>query len=363
MHLEGTAAGLTPDSALAFSAEIEAAELRQLAGPLWTQARISGRLAATLRGAGTAANPVLSGTLRGDALEYEVPPWGIALRDGRLRVELEANRLQVTEARIAGGEGTFEASGTLPLTFADGAARLEWQATQLRVLGRPDRRLVASGKGIATFDGKKLGLAGELRADSGHFEVAQDSLPQLDDDVEVEGEQPVTRKRGPLPADLDLKLDLGSRLTLRAYGFNGGVAGQVHVTTNDAGELLARGRVQAVKAKFRAYGQELEVDPGIIVFDGPLEAPGLDISAWRRRQQVEAGLRLTGTLQAPRIELISNPPVSEGDKLSWLVLGRAPTQASGADLAVLQAAGGAVLSPGDELPLHRQLAERLGLTG
>jgi len=361
-RIEGKAGGLAPQSALALTAEIEVAELRQLTEALWTQARIAGRVAATLRGAGTLAKPELSGTLRADALELDMPPWGVALRDGRVRAELVANRLRVTEARIAGGDGSFTASGTVPLTLADGAATLAWEATNFRLLGRPDMRLVVSGKGTTSFDGGKLGLIGELRADSGHFELAGESLQQLDESVEVEGsERAAAGKRGPLPIDLDLKLDLGTRLTLRGYGYNGGVGGQLHVTTNAGGELLARGRVQAVKATFRAYGQELEVDPGTVIFDGPLDAPGLDISAWRRHQQVEAGIKLTGTLQTPRVELISNPPASEGDKLSWLVLGRAPTQAGGADLAVLQAAGGALFDRGGGASQQRSFAARVGL--
>jgi translocation and assembly module TamB len=361
--LEGTAAGLTLDSALRATAEVEAAGLRDLTGPLLTQARVSGRVAATLKIGGTVAVPELSGVLRGDELGLEAPPWGIAYHDGRVRAELNANRLLVTEARIASGEGEFTASGTLALE--DKAATLNWEARQFRALGRPDRRLVASGKGVASFDGRRFGMKGELRADSGHFEIGSDSLPQLDDDVEVVGAPPgelrVARKEGPLPLDLDLKLDLGSRLTLRAYGFNGGVTGQVRMYTGPAGELLAQGRVEAVKATFLAYGQELQVDPGVLIFEGPINNPALEISAWRRNQQVEAGLRLTGTAQVPRVELMSNPPVSESDKLSWLVLGRAAGDAGGAaDLALLEAASGAVFGRGGEEPLNRRFAKRFG---
>ena len=367
-RVEGTAAGLTPDSALAFTAEVEAAELRALTEPLWTQARISGKVTATLRGAGTLAKPLVSGTLRGDALGVEMPPWGLALTEGRVRAELDENRLRVTEARIKGGDGTFSASGMLPLALQSSpgsAATLEWQASAFRLLGRPDRKLVVSGKGTTSFDGKRFGLKGELAADSGHFEVAGDTLPTLGDDVEVVGRKAdevrvTTRKQGPLPLDLDLRLDLGKQLTLRAYGYDGGVTGKLRVTTNAAGELAAQGRVEALRARFRAYGQELQVDPGAVIFDGPLDNPGLDISAWRRHQQVEAGVKVTGTVQTPRVELISNPPVSENEKLSWLVLGRAPSDASGADLAVLQAASGAVFGRGDKPSFNRRFAERLG---
>jgi translocation and assembly module TamB len=361
LRITGTAAGLSRDSAIDFTGELQAAELRQLTEALTTQARVTGRLAATVRAAGTLGEPLLSGALRGDALGFEMPQWGIALREGRLRAELDANRLRITEARLAAGDGFFSASGTMPLAFADGAAALEWQAERFAVLNRPDMRLVVSGQGITSFDGKKLGLIGKLRADNGRFEYAS-ALPQLDDDVVVIGQEPAAaRKRVPLPIDLDLTVDLGNRLTLRAYGYDGGIGGQLHLTTSAAGELLARGQLRALKGRFRAYGQELDVDPGVVTFDGPLDAPGLDITAWRRHQQVEAGVRVTGTLQTPHVELVSNPPVGESERLSWLVLGRAPSSASGADLAMLQAAGGAVLGRGDGVPLQRRFAQQFGL--
>jgi translocation and assembly module TamB len=134
----------------------------------------------------------------------------------------------------------------------------------------------------------------------------------------------------------------------------------VRVYTGPAGELFAQGRVEAVKATFYAYGQELEVDPGSVIFDGPIGNPALEITAWRRHQQVEAGLRVTGTVQTPRVQLVSNPAVGENEKLSWLVLGRAPAEAVGADLALLQAAGGAVFGRGGDEPINRRFAKRFG---
>jgi translocation and assembly module TamB len=362
LRVTGTTAGLRRDSAIDFTGELQAAELRQLTEALTTQARLSGRLSATLRATGTVGKPRLSGALRGDALGFEMPQWGIALREGRLRAELDANQLRITEARLSAGDGFFSASGTMPLAFADGAAALEWSAERFAVLNRPDMRLVVSGKGITSFDGKKLGLIGKLRADHGRFEYAS-ALPQLDDDVVVVGrdDPAVARKRVPLPIDLDLTVDLGSRLTMRGYGYDGGIGGQLHFSTSPAGELLARGQLRALKGRFRAYGKELEVDPGVVTFDGPLDAPGLDITAWRRHQAVEAGVRVTGTLQAPHVELVSNPPVSENERLSWLVLGRAPTNTGAADLAVLQAASGAAFGRGDGVPVQRRFAQRFGL--
>jgi len=119
--------------------------------------------------------------------------------------------------------------------------------------------------------------------------------------------------------------------------------------------------VRLVNALVFAYGRRLEVDPGELIFDGPLDNPALNVTAWRRNQAVEAGVQITGNLQSPRVQLVSNPPVPEAERLSWLVLGRAPGEASRADLGLLQAAAGSLLSQGEVLPLDRRVARAVGL--
>jgi len=99
----------------------------------------------------------------------------------------------------------------------------------------------------------------------------------------------------------------------------------------------------------------------VLIFDGPIDNPALQITAWRRNQAVEAGVQLTGTVRAPRVQLVSQPPVPEAEQLSWLVLGRAPTDVTKADLGLLQAAAAALLARGDQLPLDRRLARTFGL--
>jgi translocation and assembly module TamB len=287
----------------------------------------------------------------------------VYLRNGALRARLDGKALQVAELTVQAGEGTFRASGTLPLALAEGsAARLEWQARRFTALDRPDARLVVSGAGDARFDGRRLSLVGDLRADRGRFQLARERLPQLGDDVVIVGEPRRQREQAVrLPVALDLILDLGDQLMVRARGFEGRVAGRVQLQTNQEGELRAYGEVRAVNATFLAYGQTLQVDPGVLIFDGPLDNPSLQVTAWRRNQAVEAGVQISGTARAPRVQLVSQPPVPEGERLSWLVLGRAPADATQADLGLLQAAAGALLSRDDATPLDRRLARSLGL--
>lgn len=77
----------------------------------------------------------------------------------------------------------------------------------------------------------------------------------------------------------------------------------------------------------------------------------LDIEALRTGEQVEAGVKVVGTAQRPRIDLVSYPDVSDVEKLSWLLLGRGPDE-SGGDAALLMSVGTALLGGGQ--PFYKQ---------
>jgi len=117
---------------------------------------------------------------------------------------------------------------------------------------------------------------------------------------------------------------------------------------------------------YAAYGQKLVIDRGGITFTGPIENPRLDLRAMRAQSpaaqadDVKVGVTITGTAQDPRIRLYSEPAMSETEKLSWLLLGRAPTGLDGADIGLLQTAAVALLS-GEGGGPSDTLVSRLGL--
>jgi translocation and assembly module TamB len=354
--------GLGRNSPLFVQGQLELARARVLAQPLLGDARFDGRVSADLEAGGTLGAPVISGNLRGDALSFDYPPYGVYLKNGELRGRVEGDTLRVERFTIQAGEGRFTASGVLPLRLAEGSAKLTWEAKNFSLLDRPDLRLVASGQGEAGFDGKRLSLTGELRTERGHLEIERDRIPKLGDDVLVAGQpRSAPKQKSALPLNLNIDLDLGSNLTVHAQGLEGKLTGRINFTTSKDGELRAYGRIETLNASYFAYGQRLQVDPGILIFDGPLDNPALQITAWRRNQAVEAGVQLSGTALAPLVQIVSQPPVSEGERLSWLVLGRAPTDATKADLGLLQAAAGALLARGDSMPLDRRIARSFGL--
>ena len=150
---------------------------------------------------------------------------------------------------------------------------------------------------------------------------------------------PVARK-----VNLDLTVNMGDDLKIRGKGLDAKLNGELHITSPE-GRISVAGAISAVNGTFQAYGQKLTINRAVITFTGPLDNPRLDILATRPDlETVTVGVEVTGTVLYPRISLYSEPAMSDVDKLSWLVLGKASTSTGGAESALLQRAALALLS-------------------
>jgi translocation and assembly module TamB len=104
-----------------------------------------------------------------------------------------------------------------------------------------------------------------------------------------------------------------------------------------------------VQGYYTAFGQRLTVERGILTFSGPIDNPGVNALAMRKNQAVEAGVAVTGTLRNPTVKLVSVPEVPDTEKLSWLMLGRAPDPNARDNEALTAAAASLIASGGTSL--------------
>jgi translocation and assembly module TamB len=343
------------------------ASLKPLQPWLATTAVMDGSAHVELAAHGTLDALKLTGTFRGDDVRVDLPQYGVNLTQGRLRAHIADERVVLDELTFTGGDGRFTAQGTLARATGDGAAdaaplgRLTWSATRFRVANRPDFHLVASGSGFVAAENGKLTLQGTVDIDQGRIDYAPSTAGTLGSDIVVVGRPPRTDARGTaIDLALDIDVGLGSDLRFTGGGFDTGLTGRLRVSTSRSGTLVARGTIRAVNGTYFAFGQRLDIDRGQLIFDGPADNPALDVVALRRNLAVEAGVEVTGTVSVPRVRLVSNPPVPDGEKLSWLVTGQGLDRASRADLAALGAASASLLGAGQR-PLSTTIANSLGL--
>jgi translocation and assembly module TamB len=251
--------------------------------------------------------------------------------------------------------GSFTASGVLALDSGEGS--FGFAADRLPLLQRPDRWMIVSGQGAARSTWTSLEINADFRADAGYIEFAESPPPSLSDDVVVLGRE--EKEGGGFAVTADVRVQLGDELYLSALGLETRLAGELRLRQHPGLPLAAVGSVATVGGVYRGYGQNLTIDRGLVNFQGPLDAPGLNIVALRKGLEVEAGVAVTGTARRPQVKLVSEPNVPDPEKLSWLVLGRAPDAAAGADLGLLLPAAQALLGgPGGGMT--DQLSRSLG---
>jgi len=330
----------------------------RLAGDLRTDLALSGRW----------GDPQLTGEVTATKLAIRNALEGVYGHDGEAAIRLTGDRAQIERFHLLGGNGELSLSGSASLGAAP-VAKLQLQARQFQLLGRIDRRIVGSGDVAIQLAGDALKVDGKLGIDEGLFDLSKGGAPSLDSDVEVlDGSTPAdsadaaaaTVPRTGRATQINLALGLGDHLQLRGRGIDTTLKGDL-VITSPAGLLAVRGNVRTAGGQYVAYGQKLDVTRGEIFFTGPVSDPRLDILAVRPNLDVVVGVAITGTALAPHVRLMSEPDMSDSDKLSWLMLGRAPETVGGADTALLQQAAMALLAGEGEAPSD-QVLKRLGLT-
>lgn len=400
-HAEGWS--LPPDAPLSGTVDARLQDLSTwafLAPPGW---RIQGELAAGIQLSGSVQVPRLAGTLEGRGLNIRSVLDGVDLHGGTLRAVLRDARLDVQELTFEGGTGSrayvrgFSGNRTPPPTqrgrmvargFIDWSRvpdpasadmkaagsgivmSLEAELQRMQVLVRHDRQMTLSGKLTSSLDAGVLRVRGDLNVDRASIVLPEAGAPTLGDDVLISrtarlrnaGAAEARQAHGQLetrrPMDVEINLDLGRDLALEGQGITTRLEGELAVRSSTAGSDPFRvfGEVRTVEGRYRAWGQALDVETGVVRFNGPYGNPSLDLLAIRPKIEVRAGVRVTGTLLAPRVQLFSEPDLPEGEKLSWVVLGRATVITGTEGSSMQQAALG--LAAGQ---LGGRLATGLGL--
>jgi translocation and assembly module TamB len=304
-------------------------DLDQLGGRLTSEVQFSGALLA----------PTLDGHLElNDGLIVNAPI-GLRIEDIALRLEGTEDSASLT-GNLRSGEGQATVSGELDMiddqwqleaavageNFA--FANVDW----LQLRASPDIRLQRAPNGLTTING-------DIRIDHLRAGVPPGAAERINasDDVRVRGEVDEEEEGSAIARQLQgrLGLDLGDDARLAALGMQARLAGGLELQWDRSRiEPQATGVIRIPEGSYRAYGQNLEIEDGEIVFTGhAVDNPSLDIEAVREifgdPQVEQAGVRIRGNARDPRISLFTDPPTSEEKALAYVVTGANFDHASG----------------------------------
>ncbi|KVE62126.1 translocation/assembly module TamB domain-containing protein [Burkholderia vietnamiensis] len=339
--------GVVDDGPLAGRIDADIPSLRATGNLFGPSYLLGGRAALKLTIAGTPVKPSVSGMLTGDELSATLVDQGVQLKDGIVRVKLAENLVEFQQVEFHGGDGTLRAIGRVRLDGEAPDLTASIVADKLELFAAPDRKLSLSGKATVANDGPRgaLSIDGKFVVDHALFDLPEQSAPHLSDDVVIVGPegtvrgdvqtgtaaakpQKVENKPAPsLAPRANIDIGLGNDFRFKGHGADLGLRGTITVMSAPGVPLRAVGNVRVTEGStYTSFGRKLAIENGFFTFNGPVSNPGVNILAMRRNQEVEAGVQVTGTIQSLTVKLVSEPNVTDNEKLSWLLFGHGTDQ-------------------------------------
>lgn len=287
-----------------------------------------GSLNANLRLAGNIKNPKILGNVDLDNLHLNSQWVPLTIKQGHLALNFNGTNSNLV-GLIQTEKGALNLNGE-----ADWRHINAWKAS---IAAKGDRIRVSMPPTIMldvtpdiTFEAtpKMLVLNGSVTIPWARIsvqEVPESATGVSSDEVMLDKHlKPIEPKTASIPISSNLVINVGNDVSISAFGLKAHLQGGLKVAQDKRG-LGLNGQINIPSGQFRAYGQDLVIQKGVIQFTGPADQPLLNLEAIRNPNSiadgVTAGVRVTGLASEPSVEIFSDPAMSQQAALSYLLRG------------------------------------------
>lgn len=314
---------------------------------------IRGELKGQFAISGTAGAPRLTGSADIVNARLRLSTPGIELSEAQARLSSDAASGRIGfEASARSGGGSIRLQGETDYASLGQSVNLELSGEDFQVLATTQARVWLSPRLNFRLKDNRADLSGEVqvpRADITPTSFSQGQAPSSDQVIiNPDGG---TQDRGLIKIHSSVHLSLGEDVRFDGLGLKTRLTGGLTAFDEPGRPTSARGEMVLDGGRYQAYGQDLQIETGRLLFNGgPITSPAVEIRAKRAQLEdtdVTVGLYVRGTLAAPEFSLYSSPAMPQDQQLAWLVLGR-PIEESiaGSSTADQNAVSGAALSLG-----------------
>ncbi len=299
---------------------------------------------ADLRLGGDLQRPQVFGQLTLDNLDVDGSWMPVDVTSGRLAL-LFNGMSSTLQGVFRTTQGQINAAGNADWSVPEAwRARIAVNGDRLRVTVPPMARLDVSPDIAFEATPQLLTLNGTVTIPWARIVVHDMPASAVDvssDEVILDARRrPTSSAASAIPIASNLIVRVGDDVWLDAYGLRARLRGDLNVTQDTQG-LGLNGQISMPEGRFKAYGQDLQVRKGQLLFSGPPTQPVLNIEAIRNpdntADSVTVGVRVTGTAAAPKLEVFSEPTLSQEEALSYLLRGQG-LNSSGTDSSMMTSA-------------------------
>jgi len=291
-------------------------------------------------------NAGFSGDLQQQQIFGQLTSSNITIASDKLPSRIDNLNTQVS---FTGASATLDSA--FNLASGNGALKgaIDWKNELLATLALTGNELALSpSKGVdvvfspeltLTLSPERAKIRGKVNIDSANVKI--ESLPQsavgLSDDVTIK-QQALTKRA--IPIDIDVNALLGDQVKVNAFGLKSNVVGALNIIQNKTQPLSTYGELTLKDAKYKAFGQQLTIEQGQIIFTGSTTNPVINIKAIRNPKEtndnVIAGVYVNGAVDKPALTVFTVPVKEQQEAFSYLIYGykSGSGEAFGQDLAI-----------------------------
>lgn len=351
-----------------------------------TVEHLHGQLNIDLTTKGTLAKPIVTGALLLTNSSLSIPKSGLVLSPIQATLHTSNNHWQA-ESSIMSGERllTLKGQGDYSPHIT---GELNLQSEDFPIIKTAQYTINVSPQLAIKLDSHSLNINGNILIPSAQLKPISfgDSVNLPDDVVFINGE--TAKSPNPFNITTNVQLKMGKKVALDIKGLRGFLEGSIQVKQQPKNPMSAMGELTIREGKYRAYGQDLNIEQGQLLFTGgPIDNPGINIRAIRKfnhsandfsspefnagnlepidfGNKTTVGIQINGRLNSNKVKLFSVPAnLSQSDILSMLILGKPASQAnkSGGQL-LLAAISSMNLDSGTKgMQLLDQLKQKIGV--
>ncbi|HAT3904093.1 TPA: autotransporter assembly complex protein TamB [Citrobacter koseri] len=291
--------------------------------------KAAGMLNANLRLGGDVQSPQMFGQLQLSGLDVDGNFMPFDMQPSQLAMNFNGTR-STLQGVVRTQQGQINLSGDADWSQIDNwRARVAAKGSRVRITVPPMVRLDVSPDVVFEATPSLFTLDG--RVDVPWARIVVHELPESavgvsSDEVMLNNDlQPENPQSASIPINSNLIIHVGNNVRMDAFGLKARLTGDLKVAQDKQG-LGLNGQINIPDGRFHAYGQDLIVRKGELLFSGPPDQPLLNIEAIRNPESTEndviAGVRVTGTADEPKAEIFSDPAMSQQEALSYLLRGQ-----------------------------------------
>ncbi len=303
---------------------------------------IEGSIKGDVRFQGNLAKPYLKGTqLNLTKVKFNVPDAGIQVSD--LNADLTHGQEQQLflkgSAKIADqpllveGELDHYASDQLQYKMTVKGDNLQLlQLPEMQAWLSPDLTFAGNKQGVKIRGGVIVPKATLV------FATLPEGSVQLSEDEMVINEASVKVEAPTYPVDMNVFIQMGDTVTIEGFGLKSRLQGRLRAKIQN-NEFKLYNQLTLLDGSYKAYGQDLTIEKGQLLFDGDISNTGVNILASRKasdwNDKTIAYLSLTGMLSKPASSVYTKPALNESESLAYLLAGGPLGKSGGSNTALL----------------------------